>query len=360
MSVAIHQTLIAAAPGDAVTNSALEMRRLLREVGPSEIYALHIHHDLADVVRPLSAYPGDTRREPPRMTIAHLSMGDATWLSFVLSLRCPLAISYHNITPASFFDAWDPALADLLRFGRATMPALAARAELAMADSAYNAAELVAAGFSDVHVAGLIIDAFQLGRVESELKVLEAANRRPGPTVLHVGQLFPHKRIDIVLQTFAELLARGRPDATLVLAGASRLTSYHRAVNQLVVDLGLVGRVVITGSIGQHAMSAHYRTADVLLTASDHEGFCVPLVEAMTFDIPIVARGCGAIPETAGNAAVVLDPGRSAAGIAIAIDAVLDNRAAADALRRRGRLRASNFTLERQRRRFLEALTAAF
>jgi L-malate glycosyltransferase len=360
MPIAIHQTLIAAAPGDAVTNSALEMRRLLREVGPSEIYALHIHQDLLDVVRPLSAYPGDTRREPPRMMIVHLSMGDAPWLGFVLSLRCPLGVSYHNITPAAYFDSWDPDLADLLRFGRATMPALAARAELAMADSMYNAEELTAVGFRDVHVAGLIIDPFLLGRVEPDRRVLEDANGRPGPTVLHVGQLFPHKRIDIVLESFAELLTRGRPDATLVLAGASRLTSYRRAVDGLVAELGLTARVVITGGISQQAMSAHYRTADVLVTASDHEGFCVPLVEAMAFDVPIVARGCGAIPETAGDAAVVLDKDRSPACIAIAIDALLSDRSAADALRRRGRRRTTEFTLERQRRRFLEALALAF
>ncbi len=359
MPLAIHQTLIAAAPGDAVTNSALEMRRLLRAVGPSEIYALHIHQDLIDVVRPLSAYRGDMQREPPRMMIVHLSMGDATWLGFVLALRCSLAISYHNITPAAYFEPWDPELADFLRFGRATMPALAARTELAMADSSYNADELTAVGFSDVHVAGLIIDPFQLARFEPERRVLDAANSRPGPTILHVGQLFPHKRIDIVLQSFAELLTRGRPDATLVLAGASRLTSYRRAVDRLVADLGLTSRVIITGSISQHAMSAHYRSADVLVTASDHEGFCVPLVEAMAFEVPIVARGCAAIPETAGEAAVVLHKDRSAVSIAIAIDELLDDRSAADALRRRGRNRTQEFTLERQRRRFLEALANA-
>lgn len=352
----IHQTLVTAAPGDAVTNSALQIQRLLRTLGPSEIFARNIHHDLYDVVLPLHAYPPHQSRQGDALTIVHLSMGDPEWFSWVLSLPGSLGVSYHNITPHHYFEAWDSRTAGLLHFGRSTLGVLADRMVLTMVDSEYNGSELEALGFANIQVAGLLLDPTLLVSVHPDKAVFDSTLSRSGPTIIHVGQLYPHKRADFLIASFRRLLST-HPDAALVLAGNTRLPEYRTAIHNYVDDLGLSDRVIVTGSISAESLSAHYRSADLMVTASEHEGFCVPLVEAMAFGVPIVARACAAVPETAGNCAVLVPASSSPTQFAAAVASVLDDLVAADAMRRCGRLRAEYFSLARSRARFLEALS---
>ena len=355
----IHQTLVAAAPGDAITNSAFEIRRLLREAGPSEIYARHIHGDLCGDVKPLHEHPAHGRSQPGQLTIVHPSNGDAEWLEWVLGLDGRFILSYHNFTPSHFFRVWDRPTADRLEFGRRTLGMFADRTVLAFADSAFNAIDLRDAGYANVVVGGLLIDTSGLSRTSPDVGVLTEAMRFPGPTIVHIGQLYPHKRADFAIVAFHRLLRTGHPDARLVLAGASRLPAFRKSLEQLVVDLELTDRVVITGRITPAAMSAYLRSADVMVTASEHEGFCVPLIEAMTLGVPVVGRRFGAVPETAGDAAILLEPDAPPSAMAAALAAVLDDRAAADELRELGYRRAADFTLDRLREQFLDALVDA-
>jgi glycosyltransferase involved in cell wall biosynthesis len=120
--------------------------------------------------------------------------------------------------------------------------------------------------------------------------------------------------------------------------------------------LGLASKVTVTGHISEEELVAWYRRADLFVVASEHEGFCVPLIEAMQFDIPIVARANGAVPETLGDAGVLVPGDTGPSTLAAVIAAVLDDDLARDALRARGRARRSAFTAEACRRRFLETL----
>ena len=348
------QTLVAAAPGDAVTSSALEIRRLLRKLGPSEIYALHIHEDLVGDIRPLSECP---RLDASDSIVVHVSMGDPDWFGWVLSQNARFIVSYHNISPATYFSGWDDDTAQRLEFGRRTLSALLPQTMLCLADSAFNAAELTSLGYENVQVCGLLIDTAGLTLASPDRCVMEQASRRSGPSILHVGQLFPHKRADYAISAFGRLVEDYVPDAHLTIVGTPRLHRYVESLHVLVDHLALNDRVTFTGTVSQSVLNAHFRSADVMVTASEHEGFCVPILEAMSFGLPVVARNFGAIAETSAGAAVIVPQSVGPDGFAHAISEVLTDPELADGLRERGRVRASEFTLIRSGCEFLRAMS---
>ena len=169
--VGIHQVLVAASPGDAITNLALGIRGLLRRACPSEIYARHIAPGLLGEVLPLMTYQP---HHPSRsVLIFHASIGQSDAHEFLTSRPEPLVLVYHNVTPTRYFEPYDPAFADLLALGRREVERLVPRVVCAIADSRYNARELEEMGCSDVRVVPPIVDLRRLSRVEP------AAGRRP-------------------------------------------------------------------------------------------------------------------------------------------------------------------------------------
>lgn len=348
----IHQVVVTAAPGDAVTNSALEIQALLRGWGDSEVFACNVHEDLAGQVHTLPEYRRHAPRDARCRTLVHVSMGDERFLPFVLGLRGELILNYHNITPASYFAPWDPPTAERLKAGRLYLDALRERTVAALANSAFSAADLDSAGYHKVRVGGLILGTERLTAIEPA--ELDATTE--GPIILSVGQLYPHKRPDLLIAAFHELLTRYRPEAHLVLAGSARLPAYANAVRWYVDRLGLRGRVTVTGHLSNEAIVAWYRRADVFVMASEHEGFCVPLVEAMQFDLPIVARANGAVAEVLEGAGALLPGDAGPSALAEVLAALLEDPAAQGALRDRGRRRRAAFSAEACRSRFLDAL----
>ena len=347
----IHQVVVTAAPGDAITNSVMEIRSLLRRYGRSEVFSCNVHDELRGDVLSIADYDRHAPDEKDPLTLVHLSMGDDQLLPFVSRAAGALIVSYHNITPSEYFAPWDTSTAYLLELGRQSVEQLRDRTVLALADSSFNAADLRAAGYANVRVGGLILEAERLLAVDPT----NLNSPFDGPVVLSVGQLYPHKRADLIVAAFHEL-TRDRPSARLVLAGSSRLPAYARAVSRYVDRLGLVSQVTVTGHISDEELASWYRHADLFVVASAHEGFCVPLIEAMQFDIPIVARANGAIPETLGDAGVLVPGNAGPRTLAAVMGAVLDDDLAREALRARGRVRRNAFTAEAGRRRFLEAL----
>ncbi|HET9442551.1 MAG TPA: glycosyltransferase, partial [Acidimicrobiales bacterium] len=142
------------------------------------------------------------------------------------------------------------------------------------------------------------------------------------------------------------------PEARLILVGPGRLPRYTAAIQHYVHELSLPGAWV-AGAVSDAALAAFYRRADAFVTASEHEGFCVPVLEAMAFGLPVVARACGAIPETAGDAALVLPPDDDPALLAEAMAAVLDDVSLRATLVERGQARLDRFDLARSAEAFL-------
>ena len=217
-----------------------------------------------------------------------------------------MILVYRNISPAAPYLQFDPVFASLLEDGRQELAVLRDRVVLALADSDYNARELLGLGYRDVRVSSLIFDPGARQTMVPD----SAASRRlaglGGPTLLFVGQLLPHKRPDLLLKAFHILTTYLVPDARLLLVGHSRqVPAYRKALEQYRAELNLTW-ALMEGSMTDSQLVAYYRRADVFVTASEHEGFCVPLLEAMAFQVPIVARAFAAIPETLGDAGLLL------------------------------------------------------
>ncbi len=179
---------------------------------------------------------------------------------------------------------------------------------LALAVSAYNARELEALGYRDVRISPLPVDVAALCALKPDAATVQALGELDGPLVLYVGQLLPHKRPDLLLQAYHVLTTYLRPDAHLALLGPARLEAYHKALQTFSSELNL-NQAKMTGWLTPEQLAAYYAKADLFVTMSEHEGFCVPLLEAMAFDVPVVARAFGAIPDTMGDAGLLLPPG---------------------------------------------------
>ena len=291
---AVHQLLAALSYGDAIGNEALAIQRQLRAAGyESDIFAEMVHPRVAHLARPLWEYARVS--SPETVCVFHFSIGSAAG-RLIHQAPDRLAIVYHNITPASYFLGFHPHLAGLCHHGRRELAAFAGRTELALGDSEFNRKELAEAGFARTAVLPIVLD-------------LSLYERPPAPVVrrlyddgrtnvLFVGRIIPNKKIDDLLRSFAVFQKWVRPHSRLLLVGDNRgFERYFDRLQEMVRELR-IDEVVFTGQVDDEELYAYYRLADVFLCLSEHEGFCVPLQEAMHFGLPVVAFDAGAVRET--------------------------------------------------------------
>jgi glycosyltransferase involved in cell wall biosynthesis len=336
-----------------VTESALQLARALRHVGSSTIYAAHRDERLSVHVRRLDEF--DQSGTADDIFVVHVSIGEPAFFDFVLRRPERVVLVYHNVTPAAFFEEFDPAFASLLRSARHALPQLARRSIGAVADSEYNAAELRAIGLHNVEVAPPALNLARLTAAESDPNYVRELGRVPGPNILCVGQLLPHKRPDLAIDALHLLNVNYSPQARLILTGPPRNAVYAHAVNNHVASLNLK-TVWMAGEVGDPGLAALYRGCDLLLLPSEHEGFGVPLVEALHFGLPIVTRDFGAIRETVGEAGVVLPASAAAAELCEAMARVLRDDALREGLKQRAVERAARFSPEATLAASLKAL----
>jgi glycosyltransferase involved in cell wall biosynthesis len=290
----VHQLLAALSYGDAIGNEALAIQRHLRAAGhESDIFAEMVHPRVAHLARPLWEYREVS--SPDTVCIYHFSIGSAAG-RLVHSAPDRLVVIYHNITPAHFFLGFHPHLAGLCYHGRRELETFAARTELALGDSEFNRRELEAAGFAHTGVLPIVLDLSLYDRRPSA--VVRRLYDDGRTNVLFVGRIIPNKRIDDLVRAFAVFQRRVRPHSRLLLVGDHRgFERYYDRLVGLVRELRL-SEVVLTGHVDDDELYAYYRSADVFLCLSEHEGFCVPLQEAMHFGLPVAAYEAGAVRET--------------------------------------------------------------
>jgi glycosyltransferase involved in cell wall biosynthesis len=303
-AVAVHQLLSSVAPGDAVTGQAFAWQELLREWGhPSEVVAEHVHPDLERRAVRLD-------RAAKTLDGANLVLRYSVWsktAEVALSARgrVGLGLVYHNITPGELLRDYHPTLADLCDRGRRALTRFQGVFDVVIADSSFNAADLADAGVASASGERATV-------VPLLLDLPEHVERRDEPSspplVLSVGRLAPNKRLEDVIKAFALFQRHRAPAASLVLVGTNVGDTYRPALEHLVAQIG-VKRVSFTGPISSRARDSWYRRADAYIAMSVHEGFCAPLLEALSHGVPVVARGAGAVPETLGGAGLVLDDG---------------------------------------------------
>jgi glycosyltransferase involved in cell wall biosynthesis len=293
----IHQLVPAFSRGDAVGASVLRVRRTLRDLGfESEIFGDVIDPGLAHEARPAEdVYSGAVAADA---FIYHFSIG-APMSRRVALLPAPRILMYHNITPPHYFRAVNPTVAYWLERGREELRMLAPRVDLVLGLSQFSLDEAAAAGSRRGAVVPAV-DMFHLPAVPQQ--------RSTTPEILFVGRIAPNKCHQTLIRALAALRATDEPEATLVLAGhAHDCLPYLEALRRLIRDLGLDGAVTLTGErVSDAELSALYARAWLFACASEHEGFGVPLLEAMSFDVPVLALSSGAVPEVVGDAAMLL------------------------------------------------------
>ena len=301
----VNQWVPAAHRGDAIGDSARKVRDLLRNAGhESELYALTIDDDLRREVRTFL----DPEARRGDVTIFHFALPSPMTEAFA-GLQGARVLQYHNITPAHFFAPYDAGLFRLAALGRQELATLVGRVDLALGDSEFNRQELEALGFTPTGVLPIAVNTERI----------TAAPRRPALekilsdgliNILFVGRIVPNKRIEDHIR-LAEVYKR-YVDSYYRFVFVGRydgLPRYYAQVRALIDEYKMLpDRFWFTGPVPDDDLAAFYRWADVYVSLSEHEGFCVPLIEAMAADVPVLAYAAGAVPETLGGAGVLFAP----------------------------------------------------
>ncbi len=345
--IAIHQFVPTLSPHDAIGRHTLQLRSVLRGLGlASDIFTAEVHDDLTRDARPYDTFePG-----PGRTWLLYQASTGSPVAEFVTARPEPKLLDYHNVTPPAFFNGWDPEHRVRLSTGLTQVAALARAVDLAFAHSVFNAADLHGWGCHRAVVAPVLVDRAHL--VEdpdpATLESLAGTKARGGSDWLFIGRLAPNKAQHDLVKALAAYRRAYDPAARLHLVGEAASESYRATLVRFIDAVGLAGAVRLHGLVSPAALAAFYRTADVFVCVSEHEGFCVPLFEAMHHRVPIVAHAAGAVPETVGEAAVLLDV-KDPATVAAAVARVLRDGDLREHLVAAGSARATEFDPSRAR-----------
>lgn len=301
----ILQMLPTLSMGDAVGNDAMALSKVLRDMGAQTgIYAENIDRRLpAGIAKPVSRMPKLTKDD---VILYHMSTGSD--LNFELgNYPCRKGLIYHNITPSGFFRPYNSELTRLMEYGAEGVCHLADKVDFCMADSEFNKQELQKVGYTcDITVRPILIPFSDYAR-KPEQSVIKKYENDGYVNFIFVGRIAPNKKQEDIIRAFYCYKKYINPKSRLILVGSYKgLESYYRRLCRYVTGLEL-DDVIFTGHIPFSEILAYYHIADLFLCMSEHEGFCVPLVEAMYFSVPILAYNSCAVPDTLGGSGVLLN-----------------------------------------------------
>ena len=336
----------------------MQLRDLLRSRGyQSDIFYGNASPDRLDQGFPVSRI-GDPS-STGRVLLYQLSIGSGVADIFRERPERKF-VNYHNITPAGLLEAWLPAVGEEVRWGRAQLRDLALVTEFAIADSGFNERELQDAGYRSTVTVPLLIDPEDFtGSPDPALAARLVRQRAEGGTdLLFVGKVSPHKGQHDLVKALAAYRRLYDPKARLHIVGSAISEEYRDAVIRFAGELGLGDAVEMAGSVTHEELIAYYDACDVFLCLSNHEGFCVPLLESMYHRLPIVSYVSTAVPETVQQAGLIL-PDKEPARVAAAIHRVVDDAGLREELAAAAALRVDWFALSRVQDGFVAALEAA-
>ena len=294
MPSAVHQVLATLGYGDAIGHEVLGIQRVLRAAGyDSEIFVETADRRLEDLTVDYRDLPEASH--PDNLLIHHFSIGSrASRVAYALPDR--MALVYHNITPPEFFVDVHPLLVQLCFLGRRELGVYANRVELALGDSEYNRAELEALGFRATAVLPVVPDFTHLAGAPNYMQA--GAFDDEWVNLLFVGRMIPNKRIEDVIRAFHAYKRWFNPRSRLLLVGShGGFERYLAMLHDFVARIGATD-VHMMGHVSNEELAAYYEIADVFLCASEHEGFCVPLMEAFHMGVPVLAYAATAVPAT--------------------------------------------------------------
>lgn len=322
MAIAIHQVLATLGYGDAIGNEVLGIQRVLRAAGyESEIFVQTADPRLEDLT--LDYRDLVDASHPDNILFHHFSIGSrASRVAYALPER--MALVYHNITPPEYFVDIHKELVQLCFRGRRELALYRDRCDLALGDSEYNRRELAALGFP---VTGVLPVVPGFSHLSGPANYVHAGQFDDDwVNVLFVGRVIPNKKFEDVIRSFQAYKKWFNPRSRLLLVGAqSGFERYLTLLHQFIADCG-VSDVHFTGHVSNEELTAYYELADVFLCASEHEGFCVPLIEAFHMGVPVLAYAATAVPATMDGAGILYSDKHPVA-VAALINAVVEDRA---------------------------------
>ncbi|HWT46491.1 MAG TPA: glycosyltransferase [Vicinamibacterales bacterium] len=303
MTASVHQVLATLGYGDAIGHEVLGIQRVLRSAG----YASEIFVETAD--RRLEHLTTDYREmvgwvAPGDLLIHHFSIGSrASRTAYAMPGR--MVLVYHNITPPEYFLGVHKDLVKLCFRGRRELTAYTSRCDLALGDSEYNRVELEGLGFRDTGVLPVVPD---FSHLDVPPDTLSAAAFDDGWTnVMFVGRVIPNKKFEDAIRAFHVYRTRHNPRSRLLLVGSySGFEKYFAMLQSLIARLGTPD-VHFLGHVSNEELTALYDVADLFLCASEHEGFCVPLIESFYKRVPVLAFAATAVPATMDGGGVLYD-----------------------------------------------------
>jgi L-malate glycosyltransferase len=344
MSVApaLHQLVHTLSYGDAISTEALALQRALRSLGyRSEIFSIHCHPRLVGKAHSVSEFGASSAAD----IILHYSLGSPLNDLYRNWDRGRRTLIYHNITPPHWYRTINSRVADDIERGITELPELCRRSDSVWADSPFNAREIEALGFS-AEVLDLLVDPSRWSSPRNEALYQSVASSS-GIQALHVGRLAPNKCIEDIIKSFYFLQKYIDPEARLRLVGIDTDTElYSFSLRELANYLGIGDHVEFVGPLADDEVRSMYEASDVYVCMSEHEGFCLPLIEAMHFELPVIAFDAGAVRDTLGDAGVLVSEKRHAE-IAQLMARVATQGPTRDLLVRRGRARVEAFSEER-------------
>jgi glycosyltransferase involved in cell wall biosynthesis len=301
--VRVDQLIPAFHRGDAIGDTAFHMKQFFLSQGfRSEIFCLNRDEGLEDACEFFTAYGTP---DPSDVTILHYALPSPLTSAFA-DLPSHKVILYHNLTPHEFFEAFSPEMARISRLGRQELKSLAPRVNLALADSEFNRQELEEAGFTKTKVFPLFVDFTKytqpVNRFVYELFRDDRIN------ILFVGRIVPNKKIEDLIRVLFYFKKYVSSLVRLIVIGkTTSLPPYYQSLVRLADEFYLEPEeICFTGHIPDDEMFSLYRAADVFLSLSEHEGFGLPFIESMVFDLPVIAYDCTAVPYTLDGAGVLI------------------------------------------------------
>ena len=301
--IKIIQVLPTISYGDAVSNDAINIDRILRKNGyETEIYAENIDRRLKNKVLKVNKLNKLNKND---ILIYHKSTG--TDLSFLLEkYKCKKVIRYHNITPGKYLEKYNKYLYNLVEYGRKGLEYASRYFDYSLADSNYNKSELDELNYKNTMTLPILIP-FEDYKKEPDKEVIKKYLDGK-KNILFVGRIAPNKAQEDIIKSFYYYKKYINKDSRLILVGNSNgFENYLELLKKLIKELELENDVVFPGHIKFEEILSFYKVADLFLCMSEHEGFCVPLVESMFFEVPILAYNSSAIKDTLGNSGVLVN-----------------------------------------------------
>ena len=349
-SIKIIQILTTICYGDAVSNDTLNMHKILKKSGyDAVIYAENIDKRLSSIVKKIEELKNVDKED---LIIYHKSTG--TKLSFELqNFKCKIVMRYHNITPGFYFQKYSKKLFNIVEYGREGLEYASKHIDYSLADSSYNMQELVDLNYKNVEVLPILISFDDYAKTPDK-KTIEKYN--DGITnILFVGRIAPNKAQEDVIKSFYYYKKYVNQNSRLIFVGNENgFENYLDLLRDLVDELKLED-IIFTGHIKFEEILAYYKIADLFLCMSEHEGFCVPLVESMYFGVPILAYDSSAVGETLGSSGVLVKE-KNYFVISELMDRIMADKILRDNIVEKQYERLKDFALEKVEKQFIEAI----